>query len=174
MESRLFLIFAQQFSGIDGFLGTRGSIMLDIVFLAMFAVVPLMLFNIWLVSKRRAYDLHKKLQILLGVLLLIAVVAFEVDVRFFTDWEERAAPSPYYQPEGWSPVWISLVIHLAFAIPTLFLWIFVMVQALRLFPNPAAPSSHSRAHRLWARLAAGGMTGTAITGWIYYGLAFVA
>jgi uncharacterized membrane protein YozB (DUF420 family) len=161
------------FAGISGFLGTRGSIMLDLVFLAMFAVVPVLGYSIWLV-KRGNYQLHKTLQLLLGSVLLVAVAAFEIDMRFFTDWQQRAAPSPYFEAGAWCLVWQSLAVHLSFAIPTTFLWIFVIVRALRQFPHPPAPNQHSQQHKLWGWLATIGMVMTAVTGWIFYWLAFVA
>lgn len=163
-----------QFNGIDGFLGTRASLMLDVVFLAMFAIVPVLAVSIYGVKSRLNFKLHKLVQLTLGIVLLIAVTAFEVDMRFFTDWEARAVGSPYYSAEGWSGVWISLAIHLFFAIPTLFLWIAVIVLALRRFPAPPAPGPHSAAHRRLGWLAALGMSLTAVTGWIFYGMAFAA
>jgi len=159
---------------MPGFLGTRGSLMLDVVFAAMFLVVPLLGVSIWLVRYRRKYELHKWLQIAMGAVLLVAVVAFEVDMRFFTDWEELADGSPYYEEGTWDPVWISLTIHLCFAVPTPLLWIVVIVRALRQFPNPAMPGKHSAQHIFWARIAAVMMTLTAVTGWVFYYLAFVA
>ncbi len=170
------LPLAQQFGGTNGFLGTRGSLMLDVVFLAMFAVVPLLALSIYVVKYRRAYDLHKKLQIVMGTVLLLAVVAFEVDMQFLTVWEERAEPSPYFSSQSkWScPAGISLLVHLMFAVPTFVLWIVVMVQALRLFASPPKPGKHSLSHMLWGKLAAVGMVGTAVTGWIFYYLAFAA
>ena len=162
-----FALFAQT----NGFLPTRGSFMLDFVFAAMFLVVAVMGVSIYLVRYRRAYQLHKILQIALGVILLGAVTAFEIDMRFFTNWRTLAEPSPYYA-SGW--VIASLWIHLAFAIPTPFLWAYVIVQALRKFPSPPIPAAHSRQHILWARWSAAGMLLTAVTGWIFYWLAFVA
>ena len=44
----------------------------------------------------------------------------------------------------------------------------------RHFPRPAAPSTYSRQHTFWAWLATLGMTMTAVTGWVFYWLAFVA
>ena len=157
-------------NGIDGFLGTRASIMLDVVFLAMFAVVPVLMWSVWLVKARRNYSLHKQVQVVLGVVLLVAVVAFEVDMRFLTDWRARAASSPYYQS------WVipSLVVHLFFAVPTAVLWIVVIVRALRQFPAPPRPNAHSASHRLWGKIAMWEMILTAATGWIFYYLAFVA
>ena len=159
----------------SGFLGTRGSLMLDVVFLAMFAVLPLLALSIYLV-KQKQYALHKRINLVLGVVLLIAVLAFEVDMRFFTDWEVLAKESPYFDEQNkWtSIVGMALVIHLCFAIPTLLLWIFVIVQALRKFPSPPIPGDHSGAHSKSAWLAAGGMLMTAVTGGTFYYLAFVA
>lgn len=160
--------------GLDGFLGTRGSLMLDVVFLAMFAVVPLLGVSI-LLAKRRRYVLHKRLQLVLAAILLTAVLAFEIDMQLFTDWEARAEGSPYFDlARKWTcPVGLALIIHLCFAIPTFVLWIVVTVQALRHFPSPPLPGPHSRAHLRLSKPAAVGMVLTAITGWIFYLMAFV-
>ena len=64
--------------------------------------------------------------------------------------------------------------HLSFAVPTLVLWVVVVVQALRKFSRPPSPGPHSQWHARWATLAAAGMFLTAVTGWIFYWLAFVA
>ncbi len=177
----MYFIFAQQrnpaeaFPGIDGFLGTRGSLMLDVVFLAMFLVVPAMGVSIYLVKFQRKFDLHKKIQLALGSILLIAVVCFEVDMQLLTDWELRAEPSPYFTTKAkWScPVGISMIVHLFFAVPTAVLWVFVIFQALRKFSKPVVPNDYSAKHIFWARLAAFEMFMTAVTGWIFYVLAFV-
>lgn len=157
------------YPGIDGFLPTRASIMLDVVFVAMALVIPLMLYAIYLVKYRRAYALHKKIQLTLAAVLLLAVAAFEIDMQFISGWRERAIPSPYYAT--W--VFWSLYIHLAFAVSTLLLWVLVIWQAVKRFPNPPAPNEHSARHMLTGKLAAIGMTMTAITGWIFYCFAFV-
>ncbi len=160
-----------EYDGINGFLpGSRASIMLDVVFLAMFLVVPVLGWSIYLVRYRRNYALHKKLQLALAATLLIAVGLFEIDMQLMTDWEQRAVASPYYPRE----VWTSLAVHLCFAIPTFLLWIAVVTRALRRFPKPPAPSPHSASHVFWARLAALGMLLTAATGWVFYWLAFMA
>lgn len=162
------LILAQE---SHGFLGTRATFMLDFVFLAMFAVLPILAFSIRLVKKGR-YEWHKRIQITLAIVLLVAVAAFEIDLNFITkDWRPLAKPSPYYESGLVDKV---LWIHLAFAVPTPLLWIVVIVQALRKFPKPAAPSEHSRQHTRWAWTASAGMALTAVTGWTFYYLAFVA
>lgn len=158
------------FSGIDGVLGTRASIMLDIVFLAMFAVVPVLAWSIRLVKSKRNFALHKQVQLVLGIVLLVAVVLFEADMRLATNWRERAEPSPYYG----TLVFPSLYVHLFFAVPTSLIWTFTIVQALRRIPSPPRPCEYSATHKFWGWLAALEMLGTAVTGWIFYYLAFVA
>jgi hypothetical protein len=173
----MFLLADETHRGLPGFLpGSRASLMLDVVFLAMFAIVPLLLFSVQLVRSRRRYSLHKRLQLGMATVLLVAVGLFEIDLQLFTDWEKLAEGSPYFQPASkWtSPAGISLLIHLSFAVPTLVLWVVVVVQALRKFPTPPLPGPHSRWHARYGWLAAIGMVLTALTGWTFYWLAFVA
>jgi len=159
---------------MDGFLGTRASLMLDVVALAMVAVVPVLAISVYLVKYRRMYSVHKTIQLSLGAALLVAVTAFEVDVRM-NGWRDRAAASPYASHEG-STDWVMavLTVHLFFAVSSAVLWAVVIYRALRNFPSPPVPGPHSAWHKRWARLAALDMTCTAVTGWIFYWIAFVA
>jgi uncharacterized membrane protein YozB (DUF420 family) len=146
--------------------------MLDFVFLAMFAIVPLLAASIAFARTGRHYEVHKRLQMTLAVVLLVAVTAFEVDMRFITgNWEQLAEVSPFFHS---GLVHAALYVHLCFAIPTPVLWAVVLFRALRGFPRPAGPSPHSQAHVFWARLAVAWMVLTAVTGWTFYWLAFVA
>ena len=125
---------------VAGFLGTRGSFMLDFVFLAMFAVVPIMGISIYLVKYRRQFQLHRRIQISLGLILLLAVAAFEVDMRI-NGWKHLAEPSAYWVDGAWND-WIDygLAIHLLFAVPTPIIWCVVIVKAMRRFSNPPEPN----------------------------------
>lgn len=153
---------------INGFLpGSRATLMLDIVFLAMFLVLPVMAWSIAAV-RRGHYALHKRTQLVLASVLLVAVTVFEVDMRLFTNWRARAEASPYY-PGG---VYLALYVHLVFAITTVLVWGWVIVRALKRFDHPPAPGSHSASHRRWGWIAAWDMVLTAVTGWVYYVLAF--
>ncbi len=78
------------YPGIDGFLGTRASLMLDVVFAAMFVVLPVLAWSIQQVRYHRRYVLHKRVQLLLGTVLLVAVTLFEIDMRL-NDWTLRGA-----------------------------------------------------------------------------------
>lgn len=157
------------FHGIDGFLGSRAPLMVDVVSVAMFVILPVLYWSIRQVRVHRRYTLHKRVQIGLGLVLLVAVGLFEWDMRV-NGWRTRAAESPF--ADTWVPR--SLMVHLAFAVTTALLWIFVTVAALRKFARPPAPNEHSRQHIYWARMAAFDMTMTAVTGWLFYYLAFVA
>lgn len=155
---------------MEGFLPfSRASFMLDFVAVAMVVIVPVMLWSIWLVKSRRNYALHKRVQVALGLTLLVAVVLFEVDMRV-NGWRQYAAPSPYYG----GALTTVLIVHLFFSISTSVLWVWTIVGALRRFEKPPAPGPYSPRHRRLGRLTAAFTCGTAVTGWVFYYMAFVA
>ena len=158
------------YPGWNGFLGTRASFMLDLVVVAMLVVVILMGWSIRQVKTHGHFMLHKRMQLILAALLAVTVTAFEIDMRLH-GWEDRAAGM--IGGSASTAVWGALAIHLCFAITTVVLWPVVIGLALWRFPRPPAPGSHSASHRRWARLAAWDMLLTAISGWIFYLLAFV-
>jgi putative membrane protein len=159
------------YPGIDGFLGTRASVSLDLLFLGMIAIVPVLAWSVYQVKFRRRYGLHKRVQVVLGLLLLVAVVIFELDIRL-NGWRERAAGQLGGDPP--QIVWNALYIHLVFALAATVLWPVVIVRALRNFPNPCMPAPHSVFHKRWGLIAAIDMTITAVTGCTFYWLAFVS
>ena len=158
------------FPGIDGFLGTRAPLILDVLCLAMLAVVIVLAWSIYQVKVRRRFSLHKWTQITLAIILLTTVILFEIDIRLH-GWEDRAAG----QIGGHAPAAAvkALYVHLIFAVTTVILWPATIILALRNFPNPPVPGPHSRIHVPLARTAAIDMVLTAITGWIFYYIAFV-
>jgi uncharacterized membrane protein YozB (DUF420 family) len=158
------------YPGIDGILGTRASLVLDLLFLSMFAVVLVLGWSVYQVKYRRRYQLHKRVQVVLGVVLLVAVAIFEIDIQLH-GWEDRAAGAIDGQVSG--TVWTALYVHLVFAVTSVGIWPVVIIRAFRNFPSPPLPSAHSRSHIRWARLAAIDMLLTAVTGWTFYWLAFV-
>jgi uncharacterized membrane protein YozB (DUF420 family) len=158
------------FPGLDGFLGTRASFMLDVLVLGMLVVVTVLCWSVYQVKFRRRYLLHKRAQLVLGALLLVVVVLFEIDIRLH-GWETRA--SGVEGERAPAVVWYALGVHLVFAVSSTILWPVTIFLALRNFPNPPHPSVHSRVHVPLARTAAAVMLITAVTGWIFYWLAFV-
>jgi putative membrane protein len=158
------------FPGIDGFLGTRAPLILDVLCLAMLGVVIVLCWSVFQVKIRRRYSLHKWTQVTLGVILLAVVILFEIDIRLH-GWEDRAAGViGGHAPAG---AVNALYVHLVFAVSTVVLWPVTIILALRNFPNPPMPGPHSRIHIPLARTAAADMVITSITGWIFYYVAFV-
>jgi hypothetical protein len=127
--------------------------------------------SVYQVRYRCRYQLHKWVQLTLAAILLITVALFEIDIRLH-GWESRAAEHIGGEPTR--TVWLALYVHLLFAVTTVVLWPVVIFLALRNFPNPPRPDLHSRIHVPLARLAAADMVLTAVTGWIFYWLAFVS
>jgi putative membrane protein len=158
-----------------GFLPWRGPLMLDVIVLAMVIVLIALAWSVYSVKYGNKYQRHKLTQLCLAVGLLITLVLFEVDIQFFENWRELADASPYYDAAGRSGLVVySLWIHLCIATTTLALWFWIILKALKHFPNPPGPNQHSRFHARWGMIAAIDMVLTAVTGWVFYFLAFVA
>ncbi|MBY0588255.1 DUF420 domain-containing protein [bacterium] len=160
---------------IPGFLPfSRATIMFDVVAVALIAFLPALAFSIALV-KRGHYLLHKRIQVALGVILLITVVLFEVDVQMSKlvvegGWRTLTVESPYHG----KPIDNLLRIHLVFATMTALLWIVTIVQALMNFPKIPVPGPYSRNHKMLGWASTVGMFITCTTGWTFYYMAFVA
>lgn len=161
----------------DGFLGYQTSFMLDFVVCALVAIVPLLVFSLWKVKFGKQYQQHRRLQLFLGVVLLVAVSAFEVDLRFIQGgWEnivQKSAVNDEVLAERIAAASPWMNFHLIFAITTPVLWALTIGLALGKFPKPTAPSSHSRWHKVLGWASAIDITMTAVTGLIFYYVAFV-
>ena len=161
----------------DGFLGYRTSFMLDFVVCALVIIVPLLLYSLWLVKVKKAWNRHKWLQVALGAILLVAVTAFEVDLQIVHGgWEnivrksipdEAALAAKVAEARPW------LRVHLVFAVTTPLLWATTLILAFRRFPKPPVPSEHSRTHKTLGWLSTIDITLTAVTGLAFYYIAFM-
>lgn len=161
----------------NGFLGNHASFMLDFVVVALVLIVPILLYSLYAVKVRHQYAMHRKLQLLLGGILLVAVALFEVDLHFVQGgWEAVVNKRPEEMRltvDQLAQVRTVLRIHLIFAISTPFLWIITIAAALRGFADPPAPGAHSRWHKILGWASAVDITLTSITGLIFYFFAFV-
>ena len=159
----------------DGFLGFRTSFMLDFVVCALVLVVPAIVFSLYLVKVRRNFRAHRNVQVVLAVVLLAAVVAFEIDMQLVQGgWEnvvdKREQPLSDAEKESVRQV---LWIHLVFAISSPLLWLATIVHAFRRLPSPPAPNEHSGLHRKLGWASVVDLVLTSVTGlWFYY-VAFV-
>lgn len=160
----------------DGFLGNQASFMLDFVVVALVLIVPILLFSLFAVKVQRRYSVHKSLQLLLGIVLLVAVGAFEVDLHLVQGgWQKVIEKqTPALTPDQITQVRNVLRIHLLFAASTPFFWLATIVLALRRFPAPPAPNPHSGLHKTLGWLSTLDIVLTSVTGlWFYY-TAFLA
>lgn len=140
-----------------GFLGTRGDLLMDIVMVALVAVVPIVFYN-WKLARSRQYARHKALQISLAILLGAVVGLFEYNLRLQGGIFAATAASSY-AGTGTLNFWIYL--HTFFAITTLVVWTGLIVVSLRRFPSPPASGPFSGRHRFWGRI---GMVWMLVTG----------
>lgn len=161
----------------DGFLGFKTSFMLDFVTCALVIVVPVLLFSIVSVRSGRRYRLHRRLQLLLGIILLAAVTAFEVDLQLLHGGWENIVAKSQTTPEALqarvSEARPWLWIHLIFAVTTPFLWLATIILAIRRFSPEVTPNNHSRLHKRLGWLSTIDITLTSVTGLIFYYVAFV-
>lgn len=152
--------------------------MLDVVVTALVAIVAVSLYSLYVVKFQHNYRLHKNLQLFLGVTLLVAVTAFEVDTQWVHGgWKNivnKDPDSPRLTGAKFLQVQQVLRIHLIFAISTPVLWALTLGLAWKNFAHPPRPGKHSRTHKILGWLSAVDVIATSVTGlWFYY-LAFVA
>jgi len=155
----------------EGFLpGSRASIIMDLLILAMAVILCVLGYSILQVRKNKNYELHKKIQIICGSTLAIAVVFFEIDVRFF-GWQDHAKVSPYYD----TILFPVLYFHVVWATLAAFAWGFQIFKALKnIGPNMERSNTYSKFHKKMGWAAVILMAGTSVTGWFFYYMAFVA
>jgi hypothetical protein len=159
----------------DGFLGFRTSFMLDFVVVALVLIVPILVYSLCAVKFQQRYLLHRNLQLLLGIVLLVAVGLFEIDLQWVQGgWAnvvaKRVAP---LTAEQLGFVQTVLRVHLVFAISTPVLWAATIVLALRRMPSPPHPCPHSQLHKSLGWISTIDIVLTSVTGLVFYYFAFV-
>lgn len=159
-----------------GFLGQDAStFMLDFVVTALVLIVPALLVSLYLVRVRRSYVSHRNLQLVLAGVLLVAVIAFEIDIRLHGGWETIVGRrTPALSVEQLETVKQTLYVHLVFAISTPLLWGTTIVLAMKRMPKPPAPCEHSRLHKTLGWLSVIDLVLTSATGLLFYYRAFIA
>lgn len=157
-----------------GFLGYQTSFMLDFVIVALVVVVPLLVWSLVEVKSLR-FENHRKLQMLLALILLVAVTLFEIDLQWVQGgWRNIVArhEPPLTSEAILRSTWL-LRIHLVFAITTPVLWAVTLFGALRHYPKPAHPTAYSGRHKLLGWISTIDLVLTSVTGVIFYVATFV-
>lgn len=152
-----------------GFLGTKAPFMMDLVVLALFAIIPVLIYSIKL-AKTGQYIKHKSIQIALAIILLISVILFEIEIRIAGGIYQLIdiAPSERLLFD------IVLYTHLFFAITTPLIWGFVIFSAIKNFDGKSFPARYANKHRLWGKIATIDLILTSLTGFLVYYLGFLA
>src|SRR5262245_34607414 len=158
----------------NGFLGYNATLMLDVVACALVVVVPALLFSLFAVTIRHNDALDQALQISLGIVLLVIVGLFEIDMRIHGGIDGILAKrSRLLTPAQRDSFNTLLYLHLFFAISTVLLWATPLVLALKRMPDPPVPCDHSHLHRRLGWLSAIDITLTSVTGLMVYYYGFV-
>lgn len=152
----------------DGFLGTRASIMLDVVVIALLLVVPALLYSLYIVRYKNDYTQHKWIQIVMSIVLFIVVGLFEIDMQMQGGFWAMAENTPTDRDF----MNRLLSVHLVFSISTFFLWLITFVTAWKKFPSPPAPGAFSKFHRRIAWVTVIDMVLTVVTGYMVYYFGF--
>ena len=107
----------------------------------------------------------------------VAVGAFEVDLQIVHGgWENivrKAHPEDSALAAKVTAARPYLWVHLVFAVTTPLLWFTTLLLAFRRFPSPPGPGRHSRAHKTLGWLCTLDITLTAVTGLVFYYVAFM-
>jgi putative membrane protein len=155
---------------MPGFIpGSRGSLMLDLVAVAMIAILPVVVIGVQMAKARKQFASHKKIMLSVALILGIAVILFELEMRM-VGWRHLAEPSPYF--DTYVPA--SLAVHLACSVTTTIALVATVWNALRNFAPIPVPSQNSQHHKILGKVSAIGLFLTSITGWVFYYLAFIA
>lgn len=149
---------------IEGFLGTRADLIVDIVMVAS-AALPFLMYGAIRFAKKGEYDRHKWAQIILFTVVILLVIGLEVDIRF-GGLDQVIEQSHYY---GTAVLTTIFIIHLIFAISSALLWLWLIIVSARRYPV------HFRfPHKKYGILVFIDIVLTTITGWILYAMVFSA
>ena len=148
---------------------SRAPIIFDIVALFLIAAVPAIIWGVLQASHHKNLKRHRNIQLINCIALLLVISGFELLLRQ-SNWREAAKISPFYGP-GLEEI---LSIHLICATVALILWLVVPAMAYLKFPHPVRPGRHSKIHRRLGGATVVSTIATALSGWLFYYLAFIA
>ena len=149
-----------------GFLGTRADVFVDVA-MVFFAAAPFLMGWALRLAAQRRYRAHRKLQVVVLLGGVVAVLLLEGSIRFGQA-VEAFAVSAYY---GTAAMAGLFAVHLVVAVPTFVAWCALAVLSWRRFPR-VLPGSFTPRHRLWGRLTFAGLWLTCLTGVGLYVMSF--
>ena len=149
---------------MEGFLGTRGNLIIDLV-MSISGFLPFLLLFAFYLAAIGKQLLHKYLQITLFSIVLILVIALETNIQF-GDLSQISKLSPY---EGTIELKVLFVTHLFFAVSSFFGWLWLIVKSSKRYPK-----SFQFNHKKWGKILFWDIIFMVITGWLLYWMTFAA
>ena len=145
-----------------GFLGTKAPFFMDFVTLIV-ALLPLLVGMAIYFAKRKDYNLHALVQMLIFIVSIIVVGYFEYGVRLGGGYEafvKNTHVSHNY-------LFVVLMVHIFISVVTLGIWASTLIRAKKDYEN-GLPGPYSRSHRRAGFRTFIGITLTSLTGiWVY-------
>ncbi len=152
-----------------GFLGTRADVLMDVVFVATLLTPFIVAWGVRFASKGD-FRRHRAVQTTLLVVLLVAVLLFEVDVRL-SGGSGSLMKGSSYAGTGWLRG-ITLA-HVLANVVTFFTWLWLVVKSWKRLGTPELPGSFGGTHKRVGRFVFGGLVFGAVSAVVMYVLGFV-
>jgi uncharacterized membrane protein YozB (DUF420 family) len=149
---------------MEGFLGTRGDFIIDLVMTISGFLPFLLLFTFYLAAKGK-YDTHKYIQIILFTVVLFLVIALEIDIRS----GKLAGISKLSPYAGTKELMVVFVVHLFFALSAFVSWFWLILKSLFRYPK-----FFEFNHKKIGKYVFINILMMAITGWILYWMTFAS
>ena len=152
---------------MPGFLGTGAPFMMDVVVIALFVINPALFWSIQQ-AKNGKFELHRKVQLTLAIVLLIAVILFEVEIRLANGIVNIIGEEKY------TPLFqVILYIHIFFSVTTTVLWGILTYKACKLYTPQGFPDHYIHTHKKMGWISALDLLLTTLTGFVVYYLGFL-
>lgn len=152
----------------NGFLGTRANLLGDLVLLATLAT-PFLLWHSFKLARRRELLKHRRFQVILLGVLLVAIVLFEVDVRMASSQGGLMRDSAWH---GTTTLRLLTLSHVIGAVLTFVGWLVLTIKSLSRFRS-SLPGPFSRTHRRAGKAVFAGSVYTAVTAVGMYVMGFI-
>ncbi len=147
----------------------RSDILIDAIVLATVLAVPILVYAIAMVRQGRIV-LHRRIQLSLTWIFVIATIALEVDIRMAGGMDHFSKGGAY---EGTALLRWVLYVHLAIAFANAVGWIAFPVWSSIAYRRGTLPGPSSATHRWYGKVCAVLCVLTAVTGVGLYVVGFV-
>lgn len=150
--------------------GARCDVLMDIVVVSMAIILPLLWYSMKKVKHERNFNLHKRIQLYMFIILFFVVLLFEYDMKAHGGIFEMVKGSSY---ENTGFLNFTIYFHTFLSITTSLIWMILIVLSLIKFGKNPKPNKFSKTHKFWGTIGMWDMALTCITGLILYVFGFI-